>query len=709
MNKKVLDYVNKLEGYKTAIKSLHWDSDNLSQHELCDKIADTIAEFQDKVSEVEQSITGKLDKGELKPEKYKVTSLKKFVEDVLDTANTFYKSIEDEGDTYTGMRSDCESFLSDMQRNLYLVNFTLKEELKNRLRAKINESMPKNLSRHDEVDKFMGRKPKSIQARINQIYRIVKKYGIDSKVYSDEAWQAISDYYRAISSLGCEVEMKPCGDLSHADSIESDGGYCDYAEDGMPRSKQYAIKIAFQDGMAISGYIKCMAAGTVQDPFSRYDTCIVLWPKNNRVLEIKDMEGQIKLTEEELKQIIKEAATKILSEGPEDWALADSAANGDYLDDPYHEPNSWDDDGWEDGNKDMENDYSWNLHDRISNVGMSPVDHQHDVMDAAQTRRDHAAYWTDRDNERGRGLMDKWINGERSLDDLDDADFSYDPYKYNESKEPLKITEAELRTIIKEAATSIIQEYGEHVTNYVKRNGCTRRRKTGNPIKDRELEQQWLERQREKERKKLEKASQGVDESIEIKPENKGKFTATKKATGKSTEELTHSKNPLTRKRANFAKMAKRGWKPLKESDYMDDGDLESQYRKNPDSMWTYGQSTVDPYTVDGLEPNQIRHAGNGNIKNDNNASWDYFDAVSNGADMKMRNRLDAAYKERTNNSSFNNIRKNLDMDAAFPQTPNERFKQDLDKQWKDTQDIDKYSRQANSRPLHRKGSLNRA
>ena len=288
MNKKVLDYVNKLEGYKTAIKSLHWDSDNLSQHELCDKIADTIAEFQDKVSEVEQSITGKLDKGELKPEKYKVTSLKKFVEDVLDTANTFYKSIEDEGDTYTGMRSDCESFLSDMQRNLYLVNFTLKEELKNRLRAKINESMPKNLSRHDEVDKFMGRKPKSIQARINQIYRIVKKYGIDSKVYSDEAWQAISDYYRAISSLGCEVEMKPCGDIRHIDSLESDGGYCDYAEDGMPRSKQYAVKIKYDDGMSVDGYIKCMAAGTVSDPFSKYDTCIVLWPKNNRELTMEE-------------------------------------------------------------------------------------------------------------------------------------------------------------------------------------------------------------------------------------------------------------------------------------------------------------------------------------------------------------------------------------------------------------------------------------
>jgi hypothetical protein len=40
---------------------------------------------------------------------------------------------------------------------------------------------------------------------------------------------------------------------------------------------------------------------------------------------------------------------------------------------------------------------------------------------------------------------------------------------------------------------------------------------------------------------------------IHIKPENRGKFNATKKRTGKTTEELTHSKNPVTRKRAIFA------------------------------------------------------------------------------------------------------------------------------------------------------------
>lgn len=43
---------------------------------------------------------------------------------------------------------------------------------------------------------------------------------------------------------------------------------------------------------------------------------------------------------------------------------------------------------------------------------------------------------------------------------------------------------------------------------------------------------------------------------IHINPKNKGKFNALKKRTGKTTEELTHSKNPLTRKRAIFAQNA---------------------------------------------------------------------------------------------------------------------------------------------------------
>lgn len=94
--------------------------------------------------------------------------------------------------------------------------------------------------------------------------------------------------------------------------------------------------------------------------------------------------------------------------------------------------------------------------------------------------------------------------------------------------------------------------------------------------------------------------------TIHIKKKNLGKFTATKKATGKTTEELTHSSNPVTRKRAVFAQNSK-SWK--KEDgglvDYMADGGIPktispedavlSHYlmQKNLDKNWV--QRAYDP------------------------------------------------------------------------------------------------------------------
>lgn len=140
MKKYILDFICELEGFKTGIKSLHWDANSLSQHQLCDDIATTISDYQDKVSEVEQSISGKLPLNNLKGTPYKATTLKKFVEDVISSTNSFYSKLKKEGDKYIGMRSDTEAVLSDLQRQLYLVDFTVKEGLKQRLRDRINEN-----------------------------------------------------------------------------------------------------------------------------------------------------------------------------------------------------------------------------------------------------------------------------------------------------------------------------------------------------------------------------------------------------------------------------------------------------------------------------------------------------------------------------------------------------------------------------------------
>lgn len=45
---------------------------------------------------------------------------------------------------------------------------------------------------------------------------------------------------------------------------------------------------------------------------------------------------------------------------------------------------------------------------------------------------------------------------------------------------------------------------------------------------------------------------------IHIKAKNKGKFTAYKKRTGKTTTQALHSKSPSVRRMANFARNAKK-------------------------------------------------------------------------------------------------------------------------------------------------------
>ena len=140
---------------------------------------------------------------------------------------------------------------------------------------RIYESRPKNPSNVDNIEKFSGRKPMSIKARINQIYKLINKYGISSRKYTGDNWKAVDHYRKVIESLGYEFSYW-C----------ENGGYTDYDKTlEMNMSKEYKVRIESEDGKDISGYMKMMAAGTMEDPWSSYDTCMVLWPSNGRGLE----------------------------------------------------------------------------------------------------------------------------------------------------------------------------------------------------------------------------------------------------------------------------------------------------------------------------------------------------------------------------------------------------------------------------------------
>jgi hypothetical protein len=88
------------------------------------------------------------------------------VEDVIHDTYNFYRKVKKLGKNYVGMSSDCESFMSDMQRNLYLVNFTLKEDFKRNYKAKkLMES------RMSVPEKELG---SIIQEAVHNVLRTVK-------------------------------------------------------------------------------------------------------------------------------------------------------------------------------------------------------------------------------------------------------------------------------------------------------------------------------------------------------------------------------------------------------------------------------------------------------------------------------------------------------------------------------------------------------
>ena len=116
---------------------------------------------------------------------------------------------------------------------------------------------------------------------------------------------------------------------------------------------------------------------------------------------------------------------------------------------------------------------------------------------------------------------------------------------------------------------------------------------------------------------------------IHIKKENRGKFTATKKRTGKTTEELTHSKNPLTRKRAIFAQNAKK-WKhedggnvhkPNGHRSILDNGWFKTKdLKKNHPLTYQQGGNFTTGALVDVIYDNGSEQKyGNGNYNNVNN------------------------------------------------------------------------------------------
>ena len=138
MKRSILIYINKLQAYKTAIKNIHWSSNNMSEHKLFDDIEDAVSDVQDEIAEVAQGIYGRLKLNDLKPRRYNISSSKKMLQDLLNDTQQFLTTLRSK--ELVGIKSSIEAFIGKIDQFRYLLDFCLKEDLKRRIVTKINEN-----------------------------------------------------------------------------------------------------------------------------------------------------------------------------------------------------------------------------------------------------------------------------------------------------------------------------------------------------------------------------------------------------------------------------------------------------------------------------------------------------------------------------------------------------------------------------------------
>ena len=120
-NAPIVEFLNQIEGWKTKCKNLHWSAASKSIHDLLGDFGDILSDCQDGLAEGYMGIRGKLDSSILRGTPCHVITPDAFISEVRIATITFYDSIPRET-VYKGIMSECETFIQNINKYVYLFN-----------------------------------------------------------------------------------------------------------------------------------------------------------------------------------------------------------------------------------------------------------------------------------------------------------------------------------------------------------------------------------------------------------------------------------------------------------------------------------------------------------------------------------------------------------------------------------------------------------
>ena len=118
-----INFINKLEGFKTKCKNLHWSAPKKNIHVYLDDFLSVMSDYQDNIAEDYQGILGHMNPNVIEGVKSQSLNAIDFINEVTIATETFYNNIP--SDTcYVGIKSETETFIHNIFKYKYLFELT---------------------------------------------------------------------------------------------------------------------------------------------------------------------------------------------------------------------------------------------------------------------------------------------------------------------------------------------------------------------------------------------------------------------------------------------------------------------------------------------------------------------------------------------------------------------------------------------------------
>lgn len=118
-----INFLNRLEGWKTKCKNLHWAAPKKNIHVYLDEFLDILSDYQDSLAEEMQGMLGHMAPNKIIGTPSDTLDAMGFIIEVKNETLKFYGAVP-EGIEYAGIRSECETFIHNIWKYKYLFELT---------------------------------------------------------------------------------------------------------------------------------------------------------------------------------------------------------------------------------------------------------------------------------------------------------------------------------------------------------------------------------------------------------------------------------------------------------------------------------------------------------------------------------------------------------------------------------------------------------